>query len=125
VQQKPPEKPTKAKKMENKTARWAENELIDALVKCFSQYTHWHLKTLKQFIPQPEAFIREGLDKIAVLVRKGPTSNTWRLTDQYARILQDKGMKAPTQETVAPTHAAVGGGSDDEDEDVKMEDVYS
>jgi len=113
---------TKAKKMDNKTARWPENELLDAIAQRFSEYKYWAIKTLRTKIPQPEAFIREGLEKVAVLHRSGPFANHWSLRPEYEGMMATKNLPQPANDTAAPKSAAELV-SDDEDDDVKMEDV--
>ncbi|KAK0656824.1 transcription initiation factor IIF, beta subunit-domain-containing protein [Cercophora newfieldiana] len=113
---------SKAKKMDNKTARWPENKLIDAIAECFSEYKYWAIKTLRTKIPQPEAFIREGLEKVAVLHRSGAFANHWSLRPEYQGMIANKNLPQPAADSAAPA-SAVDFGSDDEDDDVKMEDV--
>lgn len=112
------EKPTKAKKMENKATRWPENQLLDAIAKCFSNHKYWSIKAFRNVIPQPEAYLRETLEKIAVLHRSGAFANHWSLKPEYQGMLSQTSQ--PTEDAAAPTTDLV---SDEEDEDIKMEDV--
>jgi len=115
----------KTKKMDNKTTRMAENELYDQINRCFSEYNYYSMKALRARLRQPEAYLRHVLDEIAVLVRSGPFANHYTLKPAYREILKtEKGGNPLAEEntTVAP----VGEGAealDDEDEDIKMEDV--
>jgi len=108
--------------MENKTARWPENQLLDEIARCFSEFKYWAIKTLRSRIPQPEAFIRECLEKIAVLHRSGAFANHWSLKPEYQNMMANKNLAQPANDAAAPA-AAVDIVSDDEDDDVKMEDV--
>ncbi|EAA34657.2 Rap30/74 interaction domain-containing protein [Neurospora crassa] len=114
------EAPSKAKKMDNKTARWPENQLLDELAKCFSVYMYWSIKALRSRIPQPEAFIRECLDKIAVIHRTGTFANHWSLKPEYQSMISDKDLPAPTNEAAPKPEIA---SEDEDDDDIKMEDV--
>ncbi|KAK4226656.1 putative transcription initiation factor [Podospora fimiseda] len=108
---------SKQKKMENKATRWPENRLLDEIAKCFSQHKYWSIKTFRAAIPQPEAYLRETLDKIAVLHRTGTFANHWSLKPEYQGMLSQTSQ--PLDDAAAPN--AVDLPSDDEDE--VMEDV--
>ncbi|KAK5655430.1 hypothetical protein OQA88_5701 [Cercophora sp. LCS_1] len=116
------EKPTKAKKMENKTARWPENQLLDELARRFSEHKYWSIKALRSKIPQPEAYIRETLEKLAVLHRSGTFANNWSLKPEYQEINKEKNLPEPAND-IAVVRPGVDIDSDEEDDDIKMEDV--
>jgi transcription initiation factor TFIIF subunit beta len=110
--------------MENKTTRMAENELFDQINRCFSEYTYWPMKALRHRLKQPEAYLRETLDKVAVLIRTGAFANNYSLKPEFKELLakqQPGGAALPATDTVAPVGDVPD--DDDEDEDVKMEDV--
>lgn len=109
-------KPTKAKKVEMKTIRIPESELMDKIIQCFSRFQYWSLKSLRAELKQPEAYLRQTLEKIAVLNKTGRFANNWSLRPEHAAPhLQTPGDVAPD---------AVDGDSDVEDDDeVKMEDA--
>lgn len=65
-------------------ARMAKNDLLDALFLHFRQKTHWSIKELRQKVQQPETYLREVLNEIAVLERSGPNNGMYRLTENYA-----------------------------------------
>lgn len=117
--QKTKEKPTKAKKMENKATRWPENQLLDAIAKCFSQHKYWSIKAFRGSIPQPEAYLRETLDKIAVLHRTGTFANHWSLKPEYQSMVAS--LPKPADDAAAPKPEALS--EDEDEEDIKMEDV--
>ncbi|KAK0730812.1 putative transcription initiation factor [Lasiosphaeris hirsuta] len=116
----PDNKPTKAKKMENKTARWPENRVIDEIVNCFSEHRYWSIRAFRSKIPQPEAFIRDCVEKVAVLHRSGSFANHWSLKPEYESMIKSKNLPEPANDAAAPQ---VDIASDDEDDDIKMEDV--
>lgn len=112
--------------MENKTARWEEQRLLDALEVAFSEYTYWSMKALRAKIPQPEAFLRETLDRFAVLHRSGRFANQWSVKPEFLHLIEKRGKGLPAADTAAPGGEAEAGPSDmdaGEDEDLKMEDV--
>ena len=106
--------------MDNKTARWPENQLLDELAKCFGIYTYWSIKALRSRIPQPEAFIRECLDKIAVIHRTGTFANHWSLKPEYQSMIEDKEGPPPANDAAPKPEIA---SEDEDDDDIKMEDV--
>ncbi len=114
-------KAAKAKKMDNKTARWAENLLLDAIAACFAEHKYWSIKAFRARIPQPEAFIRECLDRIAVLNRSGNFANHWSLKPEYQSMIAGKNPLEPANDAAPKPNADIP--SDDEDDDIKMEDV--
>lgn len=76
------------------------------------------MKVLRQELQQPEAYLRETLDKIAILHKSGPFATNWGLKPEN----KQENYAAP--ETLAQ---AVPGADDmdedDEDVDMKFEDV--
>jgi len=117
---------SKAKKNENKHTRWPENQLMDALTNCFMKFTYWPMKSLRREIPQPEAFIREMLERIAVMHRNGRFANMWALRPDYRNTMAaSRNVALPSGDTAAPVNAPGGADADDDDDDddIKMEDV--
>ncbi|ONH69809.1 Transcription initiation factor IIF subunit beta [Cyberlindnera fabianii] len=104
---------------ENRSIRMPEKDLLDLLFKLFDQYDYWSLKGLKERTKQPEVYLKEVLDKIAVLIKKGPYLSKYALKKEYKELKDQERAKK------------VGelGGEDEEEEDeeeeedVEMEDV--
>jgi transcription initiation factor TFIIF subunit beta len=124
----------KHRPQENKAARISEGELLDMLAGLFKEYKFWPLKRLKERTRQPEAFLREQLNKIAVLVKTGNAANTWTLNANVAATLNmrdedlaDYNPDEPDikEEEIAPPASGADNDSvdDDDDEDMEMEDV--
>lgn len=65
-------------------ARMAKNDLLDELFAHFRQKKHWSIKELRSKVQQPEVYLREVLNEIAVLERSGPNNGMYRLTENYA-----------------------------------------
>jgi transcription initiation factor TFIIF subunit beta len=105
---------TPARSQINKAARIPKNDLIDMLHQCFDEYTYWPMKALKARTRQPEAYLKEVLGDIAVLVKTGPFSSNWMRQGMYGRDLSNQ------VDAIAPDM----GGVDDDDEE-PMEDVIS
>lgn len=122
--QKTAPKVEKTKKMDNKTARMPENELIDLIHNCFTEYKYHSMKSLRARLRQPEAYLRETLDKVANLNRTGPFANLYSLKPEFREMaMQNSGNALPEENTVAPVGEEGAEPLDDEDEDIKMEDV--
>ncbi|KAJ6783859.1 hypothetical protein PWT90_05487 [Aphanocladium album] len=94
-----------------KAARISKDQLLDLLFDCFRQYQYWSMKALRQRTQQPEPWLRENLDEIAVLNKSGPFANHYNLMEAY-RGKAGGEAKAAAAETL-----------DDEDEPDEMEDV--
>src|SRR5690242_12089359 len=105
--------------MENKATRWPENQLLDAIARCFSEHKFWSIKAFRGKIPQPEAYLRECLDKIAVLHRSGTFANHWSLKPEYEGMITS--LPKPADDAAVPKADVPS--DDEDDEDVKMEDV--
>lgn len=96
-----------------------ENELLDKIFDCFREYKYWSMKAFRDRLQQPEAYLRETLDKIAVLAKSGRFASRWSLKPENVTA----GYDVP-DDTGAPEDDSFGDDDDDdEDEDVKFEDV--
>jgi transcription initiation factor TFIIF subunit beta len=115
----------KTKKMDNKTTRMAENDLIDAINRCFSEYNYYSMKSLRARLRQPEAYLREVLDKVANLNRSGAFANLYSLKPEFRELAKQKsGNNAlPEENTIAPAGNEGAEEFDEDEEDIKMEDV--
>lgn len=107
------------KPQQQKAARMPQNELLDKIFECFRKYNYWSMKALRAELQQPEAYLRETLDKVAVLAKSGAFATQWSLKtenkpDNYGDIGEDL---APENDFPSPSD------DDDDDEDVKFEDV--
>lgn len=60
-----------------------QNELLDLILAAFKRYTHWPMRSLRAELNQPEAYLRQNLEKMAHLVRTGDFSGTWELKPEF------------------------------------------
>jgi transcription initiation factor TFIIF subunit beta len=100
---------------------------MDLLAQAFAKHPFWPMKALKEEVRQPEAYLREVLNKIAFLTRNGVYANTWHLKPSVvgAVELTDADMAKYEQEimqSVKPEDVAPDVGTEDDDDD-DMEDV--
>ncbi|RKF77512.1 Transcription initiation factor IIF subunit beta [Golovinomyces cichoracearum] len=114
---------TGARPQLQKTARIPQNELLDRIFECFRKYNYWSMKAFRAELQQPEAYLRETLEKVAVLAKSGKFATLWSLKSENKINMYE--------DTIAPTIEGDPGGEesdlDDEngenDVDVKYEDV--
>lgn len=95
-----------------------EPVLRDAIFACFKQYSYWSMKSFKQRLNQPEAWLREVLEKVAILHKSGPFANNWQARPEY--------RQANVEDSLAPDVEVAGEDTDmdgEDDENIKMEDV--
>ena len=117
--------PVKGKKKE-KAARMPQNELLDMLYQCFKEYKYWPLASLKQRLRQPEAYLKETLEKVAILARSGPMTGKYQLKPEATSTrLGADGAFDDVKEEVAPDADPNGADiTEDDDDDEEMEDVF-
>ena len=84
-------------------------------MRCFERFDFWPLRSLKVELNQPEAYLKEVLERVATLTRSGIYVGTYKDTAKY----NFSNVKAEQ----APEVMSDFGGTDDEDDNVKMEDV--
>lgn len=101
---------------------------------CFKLYNYWPLKSLKAELNQPEAYLKQTLEKVAHLVRQGPHAMTWQLKpESKIGAYADARLYEQVKDEVAPDVSFDGASdykdfgetlpSDEDEENVRMEDV--
>lgn len=100
-------------KNEGRAIRMPKKDLLDLLFRLFEEYEYWSIKGLKERTKQPETYLKESLESIANLIKKGPYTSKYHLKPEYRR-LRD-----------AERAAKLGNDEDkkDDDDDDDMEDV--
>ena len=93
-------------------------------MKCFERFDFWPLRSLKAELNQPEAYLKEVLERVATLTRSGIYVGTYQLQASYNKDTAKYNFSNVKAEQ-APEVASDFGGSDEEDDNVKMEDVFS
>ncbi|KYK55514.1 transcription initiation factor iif [Drechmeria coniospora] len=96
-----------------KAARIPKNQLLDLIFDCFRQYQYWSMKALRQKLEQPDSYLRQVLEEVAVLHKSGRFANHYGLSDAY----KDKGGSEAKEE------AAEAADDGDDDDGEEMEDV--
>ncbi|EXX66945.1 uncharacterized protein OCT59_005806 [Rhizophagus irregularis] len=89
-----------------KTTRMPKNELIDLLFGAFEKYTYWTLRGLKDYAKQPESYLKDVLNEIAILDKRGSYNNCYHLKPEYSKQSSNAsdiaplGLEAPAIGTV-------------------------
>lgn len=81
------------------------------------------MKALRTKLQQPEAYLRETLEQVAVLAKSGPFATQWSLLSQYTVQNYAGGDDAMAPDADFAEESDTGMDDDDDDEDVKFEDV--
>jgi len=105
-----------------KAARIPQNELMDKIFACFRRFNYWSMRALRTELQQPEAYLRETLDRVAVLARSGRFTGQWSLKDENRIVNYEGSLEAAPDANDSDTGME---DDDDDDEDMKFEDVVS
>ncbi|KAI8070688.1 transcription initiation factor IIF, beta subunit-domain-containing protein [Gongronella butleri] len=117
--------PKKRKADKEKATRMPRNELMDMLFVAFDRYPYWSFKGILEHTRQPAQYLKEVLNEICVLNKRGPYAGNYQLKPEFkhresqaeqegaARAKQDQGAQDDD------------GDDDDDDElnDDEMEDI--
>ncbi|KAI3403754.2 hypothetical protein KGF56_003479 [Candida oxycetoniae] len=73
-------------KSDGRATRMPKKDLLDLLFRLFEEYEYWSMKGLKEKTKQPESYLKESLDSIATLIKKGPYTSKYALKAEYKRL---------------------------------------
>lgn len=104
-----------------KSIRMPKKEILDYLFKLFDEYDYWSLKGLKERTRQPEAHLKECLDKVASLVKKGPYAFKYTLRPEYKKLKEEE--RKATLGELADDQAGDGQQEGEENADNENEDI--
>lgn len=122
-------KPSKGKKKpKEKAVRMDQQQLYDAIYRCFGKYKYWRLSAFRKELHQPEAYIKATLETVANLVRAGDFAGCWMLKPEYAQMqkIDQSQVKEESANIESAAEDGTDGGTGDEleDDDIgEMEDV--
>ncbi|KAH7830513.1 transcription factor TFIIF, subunit beta [Monocercomonoides exilis] len=86
---------SKMKPLKEHRARMDEDSLLDILFRCFEEGSClWTVKLLADQTQQPEAFLKDILNRIAVPIKKGKFRNYYMLRPEYRSKKVKADMKA-------------------------------
>ena len=120
--------PPRGKKQLLKAARMPQNELLDLIYDCFKEYTYWPMRSLRERLNQPEAYLKETLEMVAMMNKSGTHALQWQLKPEAREVrYAEAGFFDKVKDEAAPDVENSGfDGIDEMDEDddnVDMEDV--
>lgn len=103
-------------KTDGRAIRMPKKDLLDLLFRLFDEYEYWSIKGLRERTRQPESYLKESLESIANLIKKGPYASRYNLKPEY--------KKLKDAERAAKAGSQIDNNINDEDEDDNdMEDV--
>lgn len=115
-----PGKSGKKKVPKEKAVRMDKDKLLDSIRNCFKEYQYWSLRALRERLNQPEAYIKETLEDIAMLMRAGDFVQTYKLKPEWERLMRQSDMaEMPVKEEMAPVKME---GETDEDTGDELDD---
>ncbi|EDK37990.2 hypothetical protein PGUG_02088 [Meyerozyma guilliermondii ATCC 6260] len=100
-------------KIEGRAVRMPRKDLLDLLFRLFEEYEYWSMKGLKERTRQPESFLKECLDSIAILIKKGPYTSKYSLRPEYKKLSEAERAAGLNEND----------GKDEDEDDLEMEDV--
>ncbi|CQB89414.1 Transcription initiation factor IIF%2C small subunit (RAP30) [Chlamydia trachomatis] len=96
-----------------------KKDLLDLLFRLFEEYEYWSMKGLKERTRQPESYLKESLESIATLIKRGPYTSKYTLKAEYRRLRDaERAVRLGLDEDDQNKE-----NNEDEDEDEEMEDV--
>ncbi|GAA5827867.1 hypothetical protein JCM3770_006898 [Rhodotorula araucariae] len=91
--------------------RLPKNELLDLVFPLFAQAPYWHLRALNDHVHQPQTYLREVLNEIAILVPKGPYAQMWALRPEFKQPASSSSSSSSSLGLAAPAPAPAPSGS--------------
>lgn len=97
---------------------------MDLLFKCFKDYKYWSMKSLRAKLQQPESYLKETLEPMAVLAKSGRFASMWSLNNDYsAQYGEASNIENAPAEDGGAEDSDMADAEDGDDEDIKFEDV--
>ncbi|CAK9440412.1 uncharacterized protein LODBEIA_P45120 [Lodderomyces beijingensis] len=105
-------------KADGRAIRMPKEDLLNMLFRLFEEYEYWSMKGLKEKTKQPESYLKESLESVAHLIKKGPYTSKWALKPEYKRL-----RDAERAARLGLTEEQDKENEEDENDDEDMEDV--
>ncbi|KAG7194516.1 uncharacterized protein KQ657_004731 [Scheffersomyces spartinae] len=104
---------------EGRAIRMPKKDLLDLLFRLFEEYEYWSMKGLKERTRQPESYLKESLDSIANLIKKGPYTSKYNLKPEYRRLRDaERAARLGLEDNTGEDEK-----EDEDEDDIEMEDV--
>ncbi|ORX91171.1 hypothetical protein K493DRAFT_317464 [Basidiobolus meristosporus CBS 931.73] len=75
---------------DSKSIRMPRNELMDLLFEGFEKYPYWTLKGIIEYTKQPVSYLKEVLNEICILNKKGPYTSMYQLKPEFKKAGKEK-----------------------------------
>ena len=73
----------KSKKSAEKRERMPRNELLNILFQQFAEYRYWNFKGISERTQQPQAWLKEILEEVCILNKRGPYTGMYELKPEF------------------------------------------
>lgn len=95
-----------------------ERDALESLIlKQFHRRDHWAFNELQDITNQPSAFLKEVLDQLCILIKKGQFKSTFELRPEY-RISSKTTSTDATSDSTSTTTSTTAEAMDEDDEDL-------
>ncbi|KAJ3164539.1 hypothetical protein HDU88_005185 [Geranomyces variabilis] len=108
---------TKKTPQQDKKERLDKQDLINLIFTAFEKYAHWNFKGLADRTQQPLAWLKEVLNEVAVLNRRGPYVGLYELKPEFKGSTGGGSASAPDPQEGSSSGNAPKEGGEDEDEE--------
>lgn len=105
---------------DGRAIRMDRKELLDLLFKLFDEYDYWTMRTMKERVKQPQSWLKECLDSIATLIKRGPYASKYCLKPEYKKLRDVERAERLEALGLAPKQDDK---DEDEDDDIEMENI--
>ncbi|ESW97423.1 hypothetical protein KL918_001036 [Ogataea parapolymorpha] len=110
-------------RLEGRASRMDREHLMKVLFNLFNEYDYWTLKGIREKTNQPEAYLKDCLENIAVMERKGTYALKYRLKDEYKKSREVERKEKQGFGDLEADNRNENDDDGDEDDDIEMEDV--
>ncbi|KAH3665810.1 hypothetical protein OGAPHI_003998 [Ogataea philodendri] len=110
-------------RLEGRASRMNRDQLMKVLFNLFNEYEYWTLKGIREKTNQPEAYLKDCLENIAVMERKGTYALKYRLKDEYKKSREVERKEKQGFGDLELDDKNDQDDDDDDDDDIEMEDI--
>ncbi|KAI7857493.1 transcription initiation factor IIF, beta subunit-domain-containing protein [Circinella umbellata] len=114
---------SKKQKTDNKekATRMPRNELMDVLFAAFERYPYWSFKGIVEHTKQPSQYLKEVLQEICILNKRGPYASNYQLKPEYKQ--RPSAAELESAANATKDDDGSGASSGDEDDEEVMETI--
>ena len=97
------------------------NELMDVLFAAFERYPYWSFKGIVEHTKQPSQYLKEVLQEICILNKRGPYASNYQLKPEYKQ--RPSAAELESAANATKDDEGSGASSGDEDDEEIMETI--